>query len=358
MIAYIAVRDLDYGVMAISGLCFLLCLGTTISVLPWSRTLRHVHILVQFNIFWKARAFLLLIGGFWLLAQWLRLDAIWEPGSQIMSVRVTDWAKEGWMCRIYLVISLGLLQPLFLFTALLLCRQSTSKTGATKGDWPNRRIICTAAVGTVPVFVIQLVIAFISLAFKQQVGLGHRHSVLHHFFAPYAVGTPQECRLAEEPASGVSCTRCACPAAACIASVALGACVLLLLLRATARMMRGVINRPLQRRIRIFHRTFAAALVIHEAVQAVTTATSPFSWGFEVLWLASFLALPVLVAATCLPLALLPVWDTLSAGRAWQLAGGGHEAPLQESALLGKPPRATVELNRASARKEEQEPPL
>jgi hypothetical protein len=42
-----------------------------------------------------------------------------------MSVRVTDWAKEGWMCRIYLVISLGLLQPLFLFTALLLCRQST-----------------------------------------------------------------------------------------------------------------------------------------------------------------------------------------------------------------------------------------
>lgn len=62
-------------------------------------------------------------------------------------------------------------------------------------------------------------------------------------------------------------------------------------------------------------RCACAALVIHEAVQAVTTATSPFSWGFEVLWLASFLALPVLVAATCLPLALLPVWDTLSAGR-------------------------------------------
>ncbi|EIE19033.1 hypothetical protein COCSUDRAFT_67942 [Coccomyxa subellipsoidea C-169] len=358
MISYTAVRDFDYAVMAVSGLCFLLCLGTTISVLPWSRTLRQVHILVQFNIFWKIRTFLLLSGGFWLLAQWLRLDAIWEPGSQIMSPRVTDWAKEGWMCRIYLVISVGLLQPLFLLTALLLCRQSTSQSGATKGEWPNGRILCTAAIWTAPVFVSQLVIAFISLAFKQQVGLGHRKSVLHHFFAPYAVGMPQECGAAEEPASGVSCTRCAFPAASCIASVTLGACVLLLLLRATARMMRGVINRPLQRRIRIFHRTFAVALVIHEATQAVTTATSPFSWGFEVLWLASFLALPVLVAATCLPLALLPIWDTMSAGRAWQLAGGRYEAPLQEGALLGKPPRATVELNQASARKEAQGPPL
>lgn len=26
-----------------------------------------------------------------------------------------------------------------------------------------------------------------------QVGPGHRHSVLHYFFAPYAVGAPQEC---------------------------------------------------------------------------------------------------------------------------------------------------------------------
>ncbi len=49
-----------------------------------------------------------------------------------------------------------------------------SQSGATKGKWPNGRILCTAAIWTVPVFVIQLVIAFISLAFKQQV----RHGLL------------------------------------------------------------------------------------------------------------------------------------------------------------------------------------
>lgn len=58
------------------------------------------------------------------LAQWFRLDAIWEPGSQIASERVTDWGREGWACRIYMVVSMGILQPLFLLTALMLCRQS------------------------------------------------------------------------------------------------------------------------------------------------------------------------------------------------------------------------------------------
>lgn len=61
------------------------------------------------------------------------------------------------------------------------------------------------------------------------------------------------------------------------------------------------------------HAVAMAGLVIHEAAQAVTIAMWPFSWGFEVVWLASFLALPMVVLSVCLPLVLLPVWDTLSA---------------------------------------------
>jgi hypothetical protein len=58
-----------------------------------------------------------------------------------------------------------------------------------------------------------------------------------------------------------------------------------------------------------------AALVVNQAAQAATVAASPFSWAFQLVWLGSFACLPVLVAAACLPLAVLPVWDTLSAGR-------------------------------------------
>lgn len=50
-----------------------------------------------------------------------------------------------------------------------------SESGVTKGESPNGRVICTALVGTVPVFVVQLVIAFVSLAFKSQVGLLQYH---------------------------------------------------------------------------------------------------------------------------------------------------------------------------------------
>ena len=58
-----------------------------------------------------------------------------------------------------------------------------------------------------------------------------------------------------------------------------------------------------------------AALVADQAAQAATVAASPFTWAFQLVWLASFGCLALLVAAACLPLAVLPVWDTLSAGR-------------------------------------------
>lgn len=60
------------------------------------------------------------------------------------------------------------------------------------------------------------------------------------------------------PCNHARCTRCAFPAAACIASVIFCLTVLILTLQATSRMMKGAINRALQHRIRDFHRTFAA----------------------------------------------------------------------------------------------------
>ncbi len=49
------------------------------------------------------------------------------------------------------------------------------------GKMPNGRVIGTAALGAVPVLIVQLVIAFISLAFKQKVG--HNRDFLSCFVA-------------------------------------------------------------------------------------------------------------------------------------------------------------------------------
>ena len=57
----------DSCAACLSGLGFLLCLAALVFTLPWAKSVRRVHILVEFNIFWKARAFLLCIGGFWLV---------------------------------------------------------------------------------------------------------------------------------------------------------------------------------------------------------------------------------------------------------------------------------------------------
>ena len=58
-----------------------------------------------------------------------------------------------------------------------------------------------------------------------------------------------------------------------------------------------------------------AALVAQQAAQAATVAASPFSWAFQLVWLGSHLCLVALVGSACLTLAVLPVWETLAAGR-------------------------------------------
>ena len=56
------------------------------------------------------------------LSQWLRLAAFWGPGSRIFPSHVTQWTSQGVLCRVYICASLGVLEPLFLTTVVLLCR--------------------------------------------------------------------------------------------------------------------------------------------------------------------------------------------------------------------------------------------
>ena len=154
------------------------------------------------------------------LAQWLRLEAIWEPGSRIAGRRVTRWGAHGWMCRIYLCLSLGVLQPLFLLTTLLLCRQGVrcraarvpcrhtlpqhlvcrvmqllqcpfachidqaecdwltcSKGKVDPGSSPNGNLVVKAVVASAPLAFVQIVLAWVSLGF--QVGRAC-HPACHH----------------------------------------------------------------------------------------------------------------------------------------------------------------------------------
>ncbi len=51
-----------------AGLTFLACMGAALAVVPWTKAVRKLSVLVEFSIFWKARLFLVLIGAFWVVS--------------------------------------------------------------------------------------------------------------------------------------------------------------------------------------------------------------------------------------------------------------------------------------------------
>jgi hypothetical protein len=79
-----------------------------------------------------------------------------------------------------------------------------SESKAVPGISPNGRLVAAAAAASLPLFTVELVFAWVSLGFAARVDLQHRNSVLHHFFAPCAQGSAQECG-ASSPSGDVRC---------------------------------------------------------------------------------------------------------------------------------------------------------
>lgn len=52
-------------------------------------------------------------------SQTLRLSAVFGFGSVVFDDDVTDWSGEGWACRLYVTVSMGVLEPLAAIAALL-----------------------------------------------------------------------------------------------------------------------------------------------------------------------------------------------------------------------------------------------
>lgn len=73
---------------------------------------------------------------------------------------------------------------------------SSSRRKNTLGSSPNKHVLRLACAWSVPLAVAQIIIAWVSLGFKDDVDTQHSNSVLHHFFAPYSEGTPSECGTA------------------------------------------------------------------------------------------------------------------------------------------------------------------
>ncbi|DBA84654.1 hypothetical protein WJX77_004977 [Trebouxia sp. C0004] len=338
------VRGFTYAIIGVSGLIFLYCCIAAATVVPWRRTKRESYAIKSFNGYWHARALLLLTGGLWVLVQILRLDSLWTPDSVILRRRpnVTDWTRHGLLCRLYLTLSLGFLQPLFLLLSLMLCQGTLSRPKKHRRCIPNLKAVSLAFVWTCPILFLQSVVAWISIFFNGDKWESQMHSFLHFFFATYEFGDAHDCGAQ----SANQCAVCIFPAVADIVSVAFTTLYLLALWTTTKRMLTAAINRRIQRRLRIFQFVTIAALGSGEALRSVTLVSTPYHWTFQMLWVMYWLSICLLVCFTTWLLVVQPVRSAKQAAKdhkAWldepqemTTIGSSKTVPLLEESKDGK----------------------
>lgn len=145
----------------------MLALAACLYTIPWRRG-GCKDAARSFSVLWRGRAWLSLLAAALSLSLLLRVSLLWGPNSLLFPASITSWTGAGWMCRwvlrchckhaspqallaahplamrpgtsvliflqrafdppyllrsprrIYLTVSLGVLQPLCAFTALLM----------------------------------------------------------------------------------------------------------------------------------------------------------------------------------------------------------------------------------------------
>ena len=157
--------------------------------------------------------------AFWGASLILPLNVIWGPGSVVAGANVTQWTSQGWMCRIFLTLCMGLCAPLALtLVAVMLfsvmfemdVRGHDGKASSLIQDRP----VAVALLIALPFGATQAVVAWISLTLTlDDMPIEESPtSLIATWLAPFAIGNELTCDSAPQE-GGYSCTACVFPAA-------------------------------------------------------------------------------------------------------------------------------------------------
>lgn len=254
--------------------------------------------------------------------QILRLNIIWGPYSLFAPPQVTNWTGAGWLCRIYLTASLGLLAPFIAwFTFFLVLAGSPAKTLKLQRQDANQpsggneegssnmnqrpkskamivvKAVIFASLCTLPIAILQSSVAWISIWVGYQgesLELQPR-SVLGYFFATFWYGTTEQC--SDHAVTNEQCTMCVFPAAAAIIHAIWTVIFLISFWIVTKRLSKAVINRSLKRRVASLSILLSAFASLGIGCIGASVAFSPFSWPNQGCWL-GYVA--TVVATSCL----------------------------------------------------------
>lgn len=311
-------KPIDIAILGITGATVLFTAFGAWYTIPWRRKSRREESTKEFNVFWQGRAVLELFFAFWVGAQLLRLSSIWSSRSFVFPSNVTNWTGAGWLCRVYITVAMGLLQPfcslltLLMFTSALKRSPLPPRTSSSFGPkrrsrkgFPNTRLFLMTFLATLPFLAAQTVVAWLSLAITyqgQQPEMNPR-SVLGYFFATFWFGSEQQCDGAE------GCAMCVFPASTVIIHLIFTVVLVIMLGVTASRVSAAVLNRELKRRLRMFWALDSLLMIAGAGALGGSIITGPFNWVNQGCWIGYFVTVVATILLTSWEVVIWPVRD-------------------------------------------------
>lgn len=255
-----------------------------------------------------SRALMFIALAFWGASLILPLNVIWGPNSVVANSNVTNWTSQGWLCRIFITLALGVTSPLvcvlgvcmLMFMLLrvqesqetLVSQQSVCCVAPSKSYIFDRSVILSMLV-TLPIAAAQSLVAWISLSISYNGGSIEESptSLIGTFLGLFWYGSPEQCDV--NVFNGVvntneyGCTMCVFPAASVIIH---GVWVIILvmgLVYVAYRLCRvPILRQNVKRRIKAYCICMSIACMTGLCCMGVSIAYhNPFGWANQGLWL-------------------------------------------------------------------------
>ncbi|KAL3650584.1 hypothetical protein CASFOL_006987 [Castilleja foliolosa] len=252
-----------------------------------SRRLQHLE---NFNSLWTVRLLLVLLSSVWAINEILRLPLVRRKYIYPFLPPIT-LQKQADICKIHLILSLGLLEPSFLVTLLFLVNVSIKKKNPSR-IWALASLFMVCA----PMTVLQ---------------------ILFVYFQPFEGRMPRFMHGSSVPGNDLFGNRtmlCTYPFFSCVIFGGFTAIYAMVFLLSCWRVMALAINKGMRNRINSLATAVMVALSVQIACLSLSWLWMPDEapYGFVVLAMFLFVMGSMVVGEVIL--VIKPIMDTLAAG--------------------------------------------
>ncbi|EFJ13393.1 hypothetical protein SELMODRAFT_13526, partial [Selaginella moellendorffii] len=287
-------------------------------VLHFRSKIHHDNLLAlrHFNSLWIVRLILILFAVLWGLGELLRLPLLRKKGWFLHRLGFR-WQVTS--CKIYILSSLGILEPCFFLTALFLVQGSIRSAPFTPRKRWNGRVIVSVLGFCAPVFLAQVFLVVVSpivwgrreeegsASYRAGGGFVDRFKLPHYFTRVF-----QAMEVEEREKVVVAAAVCTYPLLSTVVLGMFGCVYVIYFLYLGWKMAALVINRRLQLRVYALVIAVALLLPIHVVFLGLSVLSRPSEPLFEAVGFLGFLTVLLCTTVGEGILVVRPIADALA----------------------------------------------